>query len=338
LPAPTARHTAILAVINYLREHYTYSLEPNVPVEILADENGTETEVPVSAYDSNLETFLFTVKEGYCVHFASSAAALLREMGFAVRYAEGYIANDWDRTYAKDAVARYRTSVRDYNAHAWIEVYYPGMGWVQYETTPTFAEAIYDAEVTASITDAADSYYQQYLPEPVQESVQAEQITEEEEEYTGVYIGIAVIAGGIMLVLLLSYILRRRAEKAADKRAKLIRCAMHPEEYPPETDIHKITRGIIDCIFAIFNGLGCPHEIGELPVAYAERLDGEFGELAACPLASVIELIEKEEFGGTLGAKEIAVLGKYLEELQISVYAGLSVRQKFRMRYLKNLV
>ena len=81
-----------MAVINYLRNNYTYTLYPNCPTKELTDENGNvvldENGDPVMVFDitadSNLEAFLFDIKEGYCVHFATSAVALLRELGFAV--------------------------------------------------------------------------------------------------------------------------------------------------------------------------------------------------------------------------------------------------------------
>ncbi len=78
--------------------------------------------------------FLFQNHKGYCVHFATAATVLLRAMGVPARYAEGYIVTDSDY---KNAVSGW-ANVKDNRAHAWVEVYYPGLGWQPVEVTPGF--------------------------------------------------------------------------------------------------------------------------------------------------------------------------------------------------------
>ena len=91
------------------------------------------------------ENFLVVTKEGYCVRYAPALTLLLREAGPA-RYVEGYVASDFRRNYAEDMVGRYIANVRDYNAHAWVEVWYDGIGWVQYEATPVYYNDMYVKE------------------------------------------------------------------------------------------------------------------------------------------------------------------------------------------------
>ena len=338
--AEVPRHNAILAVINYLRENYTYSLEPDVPMKSVTDEEGNVTEVPDLAYDSSLESFLFEVKEGYCVHFATSAVGLLREMGFAVRYTEGYIADGFTRTYATDAVARYRAAVRDSDAHAWIEVYYPDMGWIQYETTPSFCEAIYDEDYEEASSGSSSSSGGGYSSGMSSEETTEEEVVEEEEDYTKeIMICIGIVTGLAVIFSLVVWILRKRAERAADKRAALIRQTEDRHDYiAGRVDVHQTARAIIDCLFAVFWGLGRPNELGEQPVEYAERLSEEFGSLSNYSLTQIMEIIEREEFGGTLSWQELHILGKYMEDVTRGAYAGLSWRQKIRMRYLLALL
>lgn len=331
------RHNVILAVVNYLRDNYTYSLEPEVPMTTVVDEEGNETEVPDLHYDSDLEAFLMEVKEGYCVHFATSAVGLLRELGFAVRYTEGYIADGFSRTYATDAVARYRTAVRDNDAHAWIEVYYPDMGWIQYETTPTFCEAIYDEEYVESTTSTSTSTSSSYISSSSTET-ETEEEEEEEEDYTReILIAIAIVVGLLVLFSVVVWILRKRAERAADKREKLIRQTDDRRDFG-RVDVHKTARALIDCLFALFRGLGLPNELGEQPTEYAARLEREIGSLSTTPLTEIMEIIEREEFGGNLTWQELHALGKCLEDMSKGAYAGLGLRQKIRMRYILALL
>ena len=70
--------------------------------------------------------FLEQSQRGYCVHFASAAAAMLQALDIPARYVTGY---------ALQVQADAWTEVTDQNAHAWVEVYCQGVGWVMVEAT-----------------------------------------------------------------------------------------------------------------------------------------------------------------------------------------------------------
>lgn len=112
-----------------------------------------------------VEYFLYDNKIGYCSHYASAGALMLRVMGVPARYVEGYSVGMEDinsssyfsdkliNEYSNYGNASYRVervelSVRDYNAHAWVEVYIDGCGWIPVEFTPGsdmgYMEAITD--------------------------------------------------------------------------------------------------------------------------------------------------------------------------------------------------
>jgi transglutaminase-like putative cysteine protease len=90
----------------------------------------TDVEEPGSA---PLRDFLLRDRAGYCQHFAGSAALLLRLAGVPARVAVGFATG---QEAGKD-----RYVVRDQDAHAWIEVYFAGYGWVPFNPTPSEAEA-----------------------------------------------------------------------------------------------------------------------------------------------------------------------------------------------------
>ena len=81
-----------------------------------------------------LVDFLLTTKVGYCQHFAGAAALLLRLAGVPTRVVAGFATGE------ETSPGRYR--VRDKDAHAWIEVYFPGVGWQPFNPTPAGADAI----------------------------------------------------------------------------------------------------------------------------------------------------------------------------------------------------
>lgn len=70
--------------------------------------------------------FLETYREGICQHYATAATLLFRTMGIPARYTVGYVA---------DTVEGEWVDVTSENAHAWVEVYIDGMGWIEVEVT-----------------------------------------------------------------------------------------------------------------------------------------------------------------------------------------------------------
>lgn len=102
------------------------------------DRSGTA--MPGDAPDFAL-WFLREAERGYCVHFATAAAVLLRSAGIPARYVTGY---------RVDAVAGVPAQVTSDDAHAWVEYYnYRTWGWHILEATPATPEAPGEAETTA---------------------------------------------------------------------------------------------------------------------------------------------------------------------------------------------
>jgi transglutaminase-like putative cysteine protease len=73
--------------------------------------------------------FLFEKKRGYCQYFASAAAVLLRLEGVPCRYVTGFNIQE-DNRQGDHYV------VREMDAHAWIEAYVSGRGWLELDPTP----------------------------------------------------------------------------------------------------------------------------------------------------------------------------------------------------------
>ncbi len=90
------------------------------------------TEVGAPGREPLLE-FLFHTHKGYCQHFAGAAALMLRVAGVPTRVVVGFATGE--------PVGHDTYAVRDEDAHAWIEVYFPGVGWVPFNPTPSAAPA-----------------------------------------------------------------------------------------------------------------------------------------------------------------------------------------------------
>jgi protein-glutamine gamma-glutamyltransferase len=107
-----------LAIQQHLLENYRYSLE-----------NDTAT------LNHPLEEFLFIRKTGYCEHYATAMVVMLRSVGIPARLVTGFLATEWNE------YGGYFT-VRQRDAHAWVEVYFPNSGWITMDPTPTVSAAV----------------------------------------------------------------------------------------------------------------------------------------------------------------------------------------------------
>ena len=101
-----------LAIQEHLRS-YDYDLEIPAPPE------GQD----VADY------LLFKTRRGYCDYYATAMVVLLRAAGVPARYASGYAMGTYDFT-----LRAYAVTARD--GHAWVEVYFPTYGWIEFEPTP----------------------------------------------------------------------------------------------------------------------------------------------------------------------------------------------------------
>ncbi len=84
-----------------------------------------------------IEWFLFDTRQGYCNYYASAMVLMLRSQGIPARMAAGFAQGSWDGE-------RGAFLVRERDAHTWVEVYFPGYGWVEFE--PTADEAPIDRQ------------------------------------------------------------------------------------------------------------------------------------------------------------------------------------------------
>lgn len=113
----------------------------NVPiVQAMLNDIGSYSRAldSLSAETDPIDYFLNTSGEGYCVHFASAATLMLQAMDIPARYASGYVVFPKDFEKTEEG---YTAVVTDARAHAWVEVYVDGFGWVPYEVTPGFSGA-----------------------------------------------------------------------------------------------------------------------------------------------------------------------------------------------------
>ncbi|EGL83004.1 transglutaminase domain-containing protein [Caldalkalibacillus thermarum TA2.A1] len=174
--------------------------------------NGYEYEtedVPVPGPDEDyVDQFLFETQRGYCDNFSSAMVVMLRTLDIPARWVKGFTSGEVvERTDGK-----LTTVVRNKNAHSWVEVYFPGTGWVPFEPTRTFQNPYQfvqdDVELSQEQEMAAveEDFLEQQLAERLEheDSEPAAALTDEQSSAAGFKTAGWMAAAGLVCVLLLS--------------------------------------------------------------------------------------------------------------------------------------
>lgn len=102
-----------------------------------------------------VDQFLFETREGYCDHFSTSMVVLLRTQGIPARWVKGFAYGE----VTSDGENHHTITVRGKDAHSWVEVFFPGVGWVPFEPTASFSfpyqveRATADAQPVTNLDD-----------------------------------------------------------------------------------------------------------------------------------------------------------------------------------------
>ncbi|WP_066965580.1 DUF3488 and transglutaminase-like domain-containing protein [Microbulbifer sp. Q7] len=125
------------ALLSLYNRSFTYTLKP-----------------PPLGQDT-VDEFLFSTRQGFCEHFASSYVFTMRAAGVPARVVAGYQGGEW-------VEQQEYLLVRQYDAHAWAEIWLPERGWVRVDPTASVApERIRDGLQSA----AAEEFMQDaFLP------------------------------------------------------------------------------------------------------------------------------------------------------------------------------
>jgi transglutaminase-like putative cysteine protease len=145
------------AITSYLRQNIEYS----------------EVIPPLPNNQDPIDWFLFDLKQGFCNYYASAEVVLLRSVGIPARIAVGYAQGEFDETTGI-------YTVRQRDAHAWPEVYFSDLGWIEFEPTagqPEIARPLGEqgdsATPAAPLLDPLQDRLNTFLEKPDQATAEA---------------------------------------------------------------------------------------------------------------------------------------------------------------------
>ncbi len=124
----TNSYDAVLALTQHLQSSYPYDL--SIP--------------PQQKNMDAVEYFLFEEQRGYCEQFSSSLAVMARSLGIPARIATGYTSGEYN-----PFTGLYEVKASD--AHAWVEVYFPGYGWSTFDPTPGYDQTPWEYHEQSSM-------------------------------------------------------------------------------------------------------------------------------------------------------------------------------------------
>lgn len=126
---PEGRNPRALALAHELRRRYADDAAYASAVLDWFRDNGLEyTFEPRPTGLDSVDSVLFDTKRGFCGHFASAYATLMRAVGVPARVVTGYLGGEWN------PVGGYLI-VRQSDAHAWTEIWLDGRGWTRVDPT-----------------------------------------------------------------------------------------------------------------------------------------------------------------------------------------------------------
>jgi len=204
--APTP-YDAVVAVRRHLQHGFAYSIR------------GTPGDRP-------LRSFLLGTHRGYCQQFSGAMALLLRMSGIPSRVAAGFTPGSTGR----DGGNTY--TVRDTDAHSWVEVYFTGIGWVPFDPTPVAAPATAQANPDVALATPSAGASPKAKSSPAEAGSAESRPSPGGSSAMGPVV-LAVLAASLGATLLAIAIRRRRfraltPEERLDAQAHELQAALEP--------------------------------------------------------------------------------------------------------------
>lgn len=227
------------------------------------------------------------VREGYCVHFASAMAVLARVLGIPSRIAIGYLPGTPVSVKGKQVTYQVDSS----DLHAWPQLYFPGVGWLNFE--PTVSRGAAPSYTLATTPDGVPTSAPQPSTRPSSAPTPTLSPRALPNEETATSTNPVAARNGVQIelgiLILLAILAAPWAARAIRRRGRLTR--LREEGAPPEVAWAEIRDTAQD--------LGFAASATETPRAFAARLSADWHPDAAHQrdLDDILAQVELTEFG-----------------------------------------
>jgi transglutaminase-like putative cysteine protease len=292
------RYDEVKAIETQLQEDYGYTLQ-----------------MRASGPDP-LSDFLFNVKSGHCEYFSTAMAVMLRTRGIAARVVNGFLPGEYN-----EAAGAY--TVRQSDAHSWVEVYFPeSQAWVTFDPTPPAGRV---EPVRSGLTGALGKYAEalelvwfQYVvgyDKQEQRSLAGSlhnrlfayrltlaQIVSTLSREVALRRGLIPVVGFVGLSLVLLWLIVKRVWRFGWRRALSLS--------PGQTNINTTAIVFYERLLAVLERRGVKRDPDLTPLEFAESLGLQ-------PALAITRAYNRVRFGGQhLSAAELREIESTLKQLE----------------------
>lgn len=263
-----------------------------------------------------LADFLFNVRTGHCEYFSTAMVVMLRTHGIPARVVNGFLPGEYN-----DAAEAF--TVRQSDAHSWVEVYFPEtQAWITFDPTPSagkqepirsgvvarlgkYAEALqliwmqyvvgYDKQEQRSLATAVHNrlfLYRRSLGD----------VAAEVQKTTAAHFAVVALVGGAIAVALLLLLIARRVRRFGWRRGLSLRM-IQPQSQSSAIEFYQR-------LLAVLARRGTKREPDLTPLEFAGHLDLQ-------PALAITRAYNRVRFGGQqLSSAELQEIEQALRELE----------------------
>ncbi len=265
--------------------------------------------------------FLDGTKKGYSIHYATAAALMFRYYGIPARYVEGFLIT---RQEAQDMQPGQTLSLDGSHAHAWVEYYQDGVGWLPFEVTPAYFSTMEQVEKYRDISGLIGQLPQDRTADNIEDMPQSTDTQDPTlvsfwlKHRLEILLGIAILLLMVLLFLFILWLVWER-KKAARRKATF-------RSDDVATAIREIYRYMMDVLCA--QGIqpqNCP------PEEYAVFLDED---LRSDYLVSVAIWKEASFSGHSMQEEQRQRILSLTEEVWCRAWKRAGLLERIRLKYV----
>ena len=308
------------------KKHLEYAEAKQKILYLLTSSYEDTRELPSSWNGSDfIRDFLVNDKAGYSVHFASAAVMMFRYFGIPARYVEGYLLTPEDAVSMEPDVPY---AVDDTHAHAWVEYYQDGVGWLPFEITPSYLTAMAQADEYQDISGiAGDSA----VPDDTNEEEQEEdQVPSENEpqktiDWVLVFLVLLIIGISLFVLIMIGFLIWLILQRRKSRRAK--------EMFRSE-DSRLAVRALFAYIMNILSVAGLKVQNRSL-YSYAKAVEKLFDPQTADAYRAVVAVRQKAVYSEQeISEEERQLLAAFKDQLWNRIYTEGRLIQRLQLKYI----
>ena len=153
-----------------------------------------------------LDFFLFTSRKGFCQDFSTAMNVMLRTLSIPSRQMSGFGEGVFDEK-------THQYTVNSLDAHSWVEVFFPGYGWIPFEPTPDGLNVPVNRPATKDALNAPDSASAQpsaRIPPGLREPSDPSGTSNATTPFADIWRPLLTVGAGLLLLALIAFLLALR--------------------------------------------------------------------------------------------------------------------------------